>query len=60
MGIWRPSIVAAMVTAARPFLRETAGRVWGAREAPVERMELAARVAGRAEGAGAKAIAPPA
>jgi len=60
LGMWRPSMVAAMVTAARPFLRETVGRAWGARDAPVERIELAARVAGRAEGAGAKAMAPPA
>jgi len=49
-----------MRSVARPLLRDTVGRDWGEREALVERIEFAERVAGSAEGAGAKAIAPPA
>lgn len=47
----------------RPFLRDAVGRAWGATEMPAERMvftELTVREAGKAEGAGAKAMAPPA
>ena len=47
----------------RPLLRDMAGRAWGAREIPDERMELTevtVREVGSAAGAGAKAMAPPA
>jgi hypothetical protein len=59
-GRWRPSMVSTIRSAARPFLpRDTVGRAWGASETPAERKE-GLRVAGSEEGAGAKAMAPPA
>jgi len=52
-------MVSAMRRAARPFLlRAAVGRAWGASEAPAARND--ARLVGSAEGAGAKAKAPPA